>query len=54
MLGLQAMLSNGADRPYRAGRPKDWILKNPKSPSNAASETIFDLDQVEARRAMVA
>ena len=33
-LGLEGMVSKRADRPYRAGRSKDWIkIKNRKHPA---------------------
>jgi len=33
-MGLEGMVSKRADRPYRAGRSKDWIkIKNRKHPA---------------------
>jgi ATP-dependent DNA ligase len=33
-LGLEGVVSKRADRPYRAGRSKDWIkIKNRKHPA---------------------
>jgi bifunctional non-homologous end joining protein LigD len=33
-MGLEGVVSNRADRPYRAGRSKDWIkMKNRSHPA---------------------
>ena len=33
-MGLEGMVSKRADRPYRAGRSKDWVkIKNQKHPA---------------------
>jgi ATP-dependent DNA ligase len=32
-MGLEGMVSKRADRPYRAGRSKDWVMKNRKHPA---------------------
>jgi len=33
-MGLEGMVSKRADRPYRAGRSKDWVkVKNRKHPA---------------------
>jgi ATP-dependent DNA ligase len=33
-IGLEGMVSKRADRPYRAGRSKDWVkVKNRKHPA---------------------
>jgi hypothetical protein len=32
-MGLEGMVSKRVDRPYRAGRSKDWIVKNRNHPA---------------------
>ena len=41
-MGLEGMVSKRADRPYRAGRSKDWVkIKNRKHPAHRRVQDRF-------------